>query len=127
MRDIFILTNTKLSYENCKDIVASRILNADGNEHVISFGEPPKSVYLWFSTDETDERMYNENEAGGFDAELQQLVPMQNPYCVNVEFHRLIDVQKLVSALFECFSELYVIDDDDNVYSGEMFLKLKSI
>ena len=124
MRDIFLLTNEKPTWERCKCAILEEYPGAQGNKSGVFIGKSPFTIQIWFESDGSD-RMYNDNDgAAGFPEELRELVPMQNPFCTNVEFHTVDSVKRIVCLLLNLFPEMYIIDDDDNVLSAADYLEI---
>lgn len=48
----------------------------------------------------------------------------RTPYCTNAEFHREKDVCAVVSVLLPLYPDLFLIDEDDRVFSAAEYLAL---
>lgn len=61
-----------------------------------------------------------------FPDEVKEKIPLTDPYCTNVEFHREKDVCRLISAILPLFPEMYVIDDGDSVCAAKEYIATRS-
>ena len=66
MRDIFLVTQKRMTWEDCGAALTAAFSDADGNETGVRIGRSPKTVQIWFEADEKAAKLYD-TRAGGSD------------------------------------------------------------
>ena len=125
MRDIFLVTRKRMTWEDCGAALTAAFSDDDGNETGVRIGRSPRTVQIWFEADEKAAKLYDTRAGGSdFPSGVKRLVPQEDPYCTNAEFHREKDVCAVVSVLLPLYPDLFLIDEDDRVFSAAEYLAL---
>ena len=123
MRDIFLITKDRITWDKCKETIISVFPNADGDDAFVFIGDYPKTIQIWFDDTESGDRLTDTQlDATDFLDETKKQIPFPNGYWMNVEFHLKKEAAKLVKALETLYPELFIIDDEDNVFSAKDYL-----
>ena len=110
MRDIFLITDRRITWSECKNCILNEFRDAVGDEKLLVTGKSPKTVQVWFCSDEDQCKLFGVSGGGSdFPEEVKEKIPLTDPYCTNVEFHREKDVCRLISAILPLFPEMYVM------------------
>ncbi len=127
MRDIFLITDRRITWNECKNCILNEFRDAVGDEKLLVTGKSPKTVQVWFCSDEDQCKLFGVSGGGSdFPEEVKEKIPLTDPYCTNVEFHREKDVCRLISAILPLFPEMYVIDDGDGVCAAKEYIVTRS-
>ncbi|MBQ7153174.1 MAG: hypothetical protein IJR83_04460 [Clostridia bacterium] len=123
MRDIFLITKERITWGKCKETIKSVFPKAEGSNSFVLIGKSPKTIQIWFDDTESGDRLTDtQQDATDFTDETKKQIPFPNGYVTNVEFHLKKEAAKLVKALETLYPELYIIDDEDNVFSAKDYL-----
>ena len=123
MRDIFLITKEKIVWDKCKEIIENAFPGAEGNKSFALIGKSPKTLQIWFDNSESEDRLTDiRQDETDFSEETKKQIPFSNGYVTNVEFHLMKEVAELVKAFASVYPELYVIDDEDNVFTAAEYL-----
>ena len=116
MKEAIILTDKPIDPRQCKEVLSKTISEINGNDNAVSFGKEQKSLYIWFpsiATEDESEKFIFEDLTG---------IPVGLSFATHLEYHRDIELKKTVEQLQLLHPELYVIDNDDHVFSAKEYL-----
>ncbi len=128
MRDIFLITKERIVWDKCKEIIENAFPDADGNKSFVLIGKSPKTLQIWFDNSEFGDKLSNtQRDETDFTEETKKRVPFSDGYVTNVEFHLEKEAAKLIKAFACLYPELYIIDDEEQVFSAAEYLANKSV
>ena len=123
MRDIFLITKSKLTWESVKPAVEKAFPDAGGNNSFLLIGKSPKTIQIWFDlSSEGDKLSDRQEDDTDFPAEVKKQIPFSQGFVTNAEYHLEKEICKLISVLVPIYPELHLIDDNDKVFSAEEYL-----
>lgn len=123
MRDIFLITKSKITWNSIKDTVVQAFPSADGGDTFVLIGKFPKTIQMWFDTSDEGDKLSDKQKGDtDFPAEVKKRIPFPQGFVTNAEYHLKKEVCKLISALLPLYPELFLIDDNDKVFSAEEYL-----
>ncbi len=121
MKEAILLTEHPIEPKICADIFKKSISDVCGNDQVVSFGKAQKSLYVWFPslvrTEENEKFIYDE---------IPNL-PDSHIFGTHVEYHRDQELKRAAELLSEIYPELYIIDDEEHVFSAAEYFANKSV
>ena len=113
MKNIILLTDKPIEKDSCREI----FLNVFPNKEIINddkesllLGRPYSNINVIYSYD----RVLDENSS--FSEDDAKHIPLNNPYCTIVEFHKIAIAKQAVSALVTKYPELYIYYDEEDWY-----------
>ena len=59
MKDIFLITDKKITWNECKNSILNEFRDAIGAEKLLVTGKSPKTVQMWFCSDENQAKLYS--------------------------------------------------------------------
>lgn len=106
MRDILLLTNKEINADACLEKIREIYPNAKENGNGIMI-EAKFRAYLTF----TDEKSDSSDD-------LREGVNLSGRFVSILEVYRSSDAKRIITAMKQLYSDLYVILDDENEWSG---------
>ena len=105
MKSIIMFTNNPLDYKECSKVLEPVFPGITINEIQCFYGKPPKSFNFDFEYERDQDSLDPLDEA------LANKIPVKNPYCTVLDYHKDQMAQKVVKALLPLYPELYILDD----------------
>ena len=105
MKSLIMFTSKPLDYTECKKALEPIFPGIIVNEEQCYFGNPPKSFNFDFDSERNDESLCP------IEKDIIDQVPIDNPYCTLVDYHKDSKAQKLIAALVSIYPDLYVLED----------------
>ena len=119
MKSLIMFTNSPLDYEKCLEVLEPIFPGILVNKLQCFYGNPPKS----FNFDFEYER--DKDSLDPLDDELANRIPIENPYCTVMDYHKDHMAQKVVNAIKVFSPEMYILDDQtDWLGPADEFVKI---
>ena len=119
MKDFYLFTSKKITAKDCFDALSLEIKNVEMNSNSAICINNKLRSFLWFSDDTIDSFIFETPEA----LELfKKKVPIDNPYIIDFETHRSVDLKRVITAIMKICPELYIYDDDKFIGSAQEYL-----
>ena len=116
MKDAIFLTARPIDPKLCAEALAASVSDVNGSRTCVSFGKAQKSLYIWFPS------VLREEESENFIYKDISGVPSSLPFGTHLEYHRGRELKKAVEGLRSVCPELFVIDNDERVFSADDYL-----
>ena len=110
MKSIIMFTDRPLDYIECKKVLEPLFPKIIINEQQVFYGYSPNS----FNFDFEYER--DQDSIDPLPKDMADRIPVKNPYCVNLNFHKENMVKKIVAALYPLYPELFIYEDQIDWY-----------
>ncbi len=116
MKEAIFLTARPIEPKLCAEALAGSVPDVRGSQSCVSFGKAQKCLYIWFPS------VLREEENENFIYKDISGVPSSLPYGTHLEYHRGRELKKAVEGLRGICPELFVIDNDERVFSADEYL-----
>ncbi len=112
MRDFYFFTNKKITAKDCFESLKKEIKNVEMNGDSDIWINAKSRSFLWLCNDELSEFIVEDLQ------ELQNKIPIENPYVNDFQTHRSIDAKRVIKVLMQIYPELYINVDDPTDWYG---------
>lgn len=110
MNSIIIYTENKPIPEDCAKSLKKYFKHVHTNTNQVCCINTPESFYIDF----WEERINDSIEP--LTKKEQKIIKMNNPYSLDIDFHFVSIIRKVVQAIFDIYPDAVVYDDQENWY-----------
>lgn len=119
MDSIIMFTNSPLDYKQCAKVLEPIFPGILINKIQCFYGGYPNS----FNFDFEYER--DQDSLDPLDDELAKQIPIENPYCTVMDYHKDYMAQNVVNAIKVFYPEMFILDDQtDWIGSADEYVEI---